>query len=204
MNTKNMIALLFVLVMAAWFLRPTATEHYIDFNNPTHIQKLHDEMHEASKDLDRASQVIGKMRINIANMLNNKDSTNKPKPSSPPEKPAQADTDWKQTNRNWYIANKAPGSSNRTFWLAVDAKTLDQCKSECSKNNTLQGNPRYVGCSYIRFKPKSERKCLFSNSLSESAINASKTASVKTLNVPTDGYGYVNPNTKRIRNYIQK
>jgi hypothetical protein len=120
-------------------------------------------------------------------------------------KPACKDTDlsaWKPTNRDWYIANKAPGSSTRTFWLA-GAHTLDECKAECSYNNTLEGHPQYVGCSYIRFKPEDKQKCWFSNSLSASAIQASKTASAQQLNVPEDGYGFVNPEARLIRNYIE-
>lgn len=120
-------------------------------------------------------------------------------------KPACTDTDlsaWKPTNRDWYIENKAPGSSTRTFWLA-GAHTLNECKSECAHNNTLKGHPKYVGCSYIRFKPEDKQKCWFSNSLSASATQTSKSASAQQLNVPDDGYGFVNPEARMIRNYIE-
>ena len=90
----------------------------------------------------------------------------------------------------------------RTFWLA-GAHTLNECKSECAHNNTLKGHPKYVGCSYIRFKPEDKQKCWFSNSLSASATQTSKSASAQQLNVPDDGYGFVNPEARMIRNYIE-
>ena len=47
MNKTNMIALLFVLVIAAWLLRPTETEQYA---NPK-LSKLQRELQKASKGL---------------------------------------------------------------------------------------------------------------------------------------------------------
>jgi hypothetical protein len=57
MNKTNMIALLFVLVIAAWLLRPTETEQYA---NPR-LSKLRRELQKASKGLHNASKNLDKM-----------------------------------------------------------------------------------------------------------------------------------------------
>ena len=57
MNKTNMIALLFLLVIAAWLLRPTETEQYA---NPR-FSKLRDELQKTSKGLLAASNNLDKM-----------------------------------------------------------------------------------------------------------------------------------------------
>jgi hypothetical protein len=57
MNKTNMIALLFVLVIAAWLLRPTETEQYA---NPR-LSKLRRELRKVSKGLMVASKNLDKM-----------------------------------------------------------------------------------------------------------------------------------------------
>jgi len=113
--------------------------------------------------------------------------------------------EWKVANRDFYIANKATGSASGTFWVS-GSQTLQACKEDCAVNNGLTGgNPEIVGCTFIKFKPEEpETKCWFSNSLTESGIQAAKSMSQTELGTydPTSGYGYVNTTAKQIRNYI--
>ena len=59
MNKTNMIALLFVLVIAAWLLRPTETEQYAN-PNLSKLQ-LEKKLQKASKGLLIASENLDKM-----------------------------------------------------------------------------------------------------------------------------------------------
>ena len=67
MNKTNMIALLFLLVIAAWLLRPTETEQYA---NPK-LSKLRDELQKASKGLMAASTNLDKMSEKELKKLDN-------------------------------------------------------------------------------------------------------------------------------------